>query len=139
MDVGRDDDTFMESRLARDFYSDKEVTVTVNAVILVPNKALIGIVQLQQQEVNEKVPALPLLYNDYKRRNEFRDFIRASCGSRGPFNTIAQTIRTGGKVQDKNRFKTGNVFMGRDSPPITAHLITLEEPFELIGTTEIQY
>jgi len=44
MDVGRDDDTFMESRLARDFYSDKEVTVTVNAVILVPNKALIGIV-----------------------------------------------------------------------------------------------
>ena len=29
--------------------------------------------------------------------------------------------------------------MGRDQAPIVAHLITLDEPFELSGTTAIQY
>ena len=46
MDVGRDEDNYMDSDLARNFVCDRDVSVTVNAILLVPGKALIAIVQL---------------------------------------------------------------------------------------------
>jgi len=139
MDVRRDEDTYSESQLASNFQSDRDVAVTVNAILVVPNKAVIGIVELEDQDVDEKVACVPLLQNDFTRRHQFSSFVRAACNARGPFGSIISTLQTGGKVQDKKRFLSGNVSMNRDNPPITAHLITLDEPFELSGTTTIQY
>jgi len=61
MEVRRDEDTFEDSRLAQDFRADRDVTVTVNAILIVPGKAVIGIVQLEDQEVDEKVACVPLM------------------------------------------------------------------------------
>ena len=43
MYVGRDEDVFEESQIARDFVDDKPVMVGCGAILLVPGKAIIGI------------------------------------------------------------------------------------------------
>jgi len=68
LQVGRDEDTFEDSALAQDFVRDRDVQVTCHALLLVPGKAIIGLVQLDSQEVADKVPHLPLLVNDFKHR-----------------------------------------------------------------------
>ena len=88
MDVRRDEDTFEDSQMAQNFRADRDVAITVNAILLVPGKAVIGIVQLEDQEVDEKVASVPLLQNDFNRRHQFSSFVRASCTARGPFGSI---------------------------------------------------
>ena len=46
MQVGRDEDIFEESQVAREFTDDKPVMVSVTALLLVPGKAVIGIVSV---------------------------------------------------------------------------------------------
>ena len=43
MQVGRDEDVFEESDIARDFVDNKPVMVNCNAILFVPGKAVIGI------------------------------------------------------------------------------------------------
>lgn len=115
------------------------MTITCSALLFVPGKVVIGIVEPEEQEVEDKVPHLPLLLNDFQHRAQISNFVRSACLSRGPFSTIVHTLQTGGKIADKKRFSTGNVFISRDQPPVSAHLIVLEEPFQITGLTEILY
>mmetsp|Transcript_33045 Transcript_33045/g.40918 ORF Transcript_33045/g.40918 Transcript_33045/m.40918 type:complete len:136 (+) Transcript_33045:4050-4457(+) len=87
LEVQRDEDVYMDSMIAQDFQSDKSVGITVSAILLVPGKALIAIVQLDQQETEEKVPSLTLLQNDFNRRGQIANFVRQACG-RGPFASL---------------------------------------------------
>ena len=43
MHVGRDEDVFEESQIARDFVDNRPVIVSCGAILLVPGKAIIGI------------------------------------------------------------------------------------------------
>ena len=43
MQVGRDEDIFEESQVARDFTNDKQVMVSISALLLVPGKVIVGI------------------------------------------------------------------------------------------------
>ena len=143
LQVNRDEDIYEESPIADTFVKGKSVLAQCNAIILIPGKALVGLVALDSQEVEDKVPFVSLLSNDYKHLRQVKQFVRAACQGRGPFASTVQTLQTGGKVPQKKLFTTGSVSVGgdqgRDSQPITAHLIVLEEPIEMQGETAIQY
>lgn len=47
--------------MAREFLKGKEVLVTCSAFLYAPGKVVVGIVQLDQQEVVDKVPHVSLL------------------------------------------------------------------------------
>lgn len=46
MNVGRDEDIFEESQIAKDFTNDKSVMVSCSAILLIPGKAIIGIASI---------------------------------------------------------------------------------------------
>ena len=69
MFVNRDEEAYEESDLAMDFVRDKDVVVTISALLLAPGKAVIGIAAVDDQDVEDKVPSLPLLLNDLKQKN----------------------------------------------------------------------
>ena len=68
LQVNRDEDIYAESAFAYDFVADRSVTITCSALLLVPGKAIIGIVSIDDQEVEEKVPYVTLMTNDFKTR-----------------------------------------------------------------------
>lgn len=86
MNVGRDQDAFEESAWAMDFQSDRPVVVTCNAILLLPGKAVIGIASLEDQEVEDKVPHVQLLINDYQFKKQVSNVVRTAC-TRGPFSS----------------------------------------------------
>ena len=139
MQVGRDEDIFEESQIAQDFVNDKAVTVSSGAILFVPGKAVIAIASVDDQDVDDKVPFVTLLSNDFKHRNQLASFVRSATQNRGPFASQIQTLRTGGKITEKQKFKSANVSIGRDMPPVIAHLITLDDTIEMPGRTYIQY
>lgn len=123
--IGRDEDVYEESNVAFSFHADRDVTVQCQSVLFAPDKALIALVQVSNQEVDERLPHLPLLVNDFKNKAEISQFVRAACSGKGPFTGVASTLQTGGAVHDKKRYLQGKVSMGRDRPPTTAYMVTL--------------
>ena len=53
--------------------------VNCNAILLVPGKAVIAIASVEDQDVEEKVPFVSLLLNDFKHRNQISNFVRNAC------------------------------------------------------------
>ena len=66
--LGRDEDLMNESDVAADFVDDLDATVTINAILMAPEKAVIAITELDGQESEDKVPYLTILSNDLKTR-----------------------------------------------------------------------
>jgi len=79
MHVGRDEDIFEESQIAKDFINDKPVMVSCTALLLIPGKAIIGIASIDDQDVEEKVPYVSLLLNDFKQKAQIAMFVRNAC------------------------------------------------------------
>ena len=65
MQVNRDEDVYESSQLARNFEAGKSVRVSCSALLLVPGKAMIAIAAVNDQDVDEKVPHVALLHNDF--------------------------------------------------------------------------
>jgi len=80
------------------------VRVSCSAILLVPGKAVIGIASLNDQDVEEKVPHVALLNNDFKQKAMISDFVRSACQTRGPFAGTIKTLQTGGKVPENKSF-----------------------------------
>ena len=87
MHIGRDEDVFEESQIAQDFVNDKPVMVSCSALLLAPGKTIVGIASVDDQDVEEKVPFVSLLLNDFKHRNQISNFVRNACQNRGPFSS----------------------------------------------------
>ena len=83
--IDRDPDTYEESEVALSFQRGKSVTVSCNALLIVPGKAIIGIVSVDQQEMAVKVPHVTLVQNDFKQKRAIANFVNSACGNRGPF------------------------------------------------------
>lgn len=86
MNVGRDQDTFEANSWAMEFQSDRSVVVTCSAILLLPGKAVVGIASLEDQEVDDRVPHLQLLVNDYSFKAQLSSVVRTAC-TRGPFSS----------------------------------------------------
>ena len=85
MNVGRDEDVFEESSIAQDFENNTPLMVSCTAVLIVPGKAIIGLVAIDAQDTEDKVPFVPFMLNDFKHRGQIKSFVKASCLNRGPF------------------------------------------------------
>lgn len=86
--VGRDEDVWDDSPLAQDFERGKTVIATCSAILLVPGKAVIGIVGLDDQETDDAVPFATFLHSDFRNKAQITNFVKQACTTRGPFASI---------------------------------------------------
>ena len=104
LQVDRDEYVYDESEIAAGFKEKKPVQVRCPAILFVPNKIVAGVAFVDGQEVEEKIPHVALVTNDWKKRIDIARFARNACNKGGPFANIYSQLEKGENINKDKRF-----------------------------------
>ena len=104
MQVDRDEYIYDESDIAATFKEKKQVQVNCPAIIFVPNKVVIAVAFANGQEIEEKIPHVALVTNDWKKRIEISRFVKSACNKGGPFASVYGQLEKGKEIETEKRF-----------------------------------
>ena len=88
LQVDRDEYAYDESEIAANFKEKVNVQVNCPAILFVPNKVIVGVSFAIGQDVEEKIPHVAFVTNDWKKKTEISRFARNACTKGGPFQSI---------------------------------------------------
>jgi hypothetical protein len=114
--------------------------VTISAILYVREKMLIAIAKVEGQEVEEKVPVIILVRNEWFKRSQASYLAEKACLKTQPFKGIYEKLMTGKEIKDEEAYAVGEVPLtrSRDAKTVTVHMLVLKSSESIEGVTFIQ-
>ena len=139
LNVDRDEEIAQNSKIFAGFQRDKLVGLSIAAVIYVREKILIGIANIEGQDVEEKVPVVILAKNEWFKRQQAAGLAEKAILRAGVFKTLFEKIKTGQEVTEEDGYVTGEVAMGggREAKTVVAHMFAIKKGDSISGLTFI--
>ena len=140
LNVDRDEEVANKSKLFSVFERDVQVGVSIAAVIYVREKIIIGLAAVDGQEVEEKVPVVILVKNEWIKRQQAASLAEKAVLRAGAFKTLYDKIRAGADIAEEESYVSGEVALGagRDAKTVTAHMFAIKKGENFSGLTFIQ-
>lgn len=107
LNVDRDELIADNSKIFGSFQKDKIVSVEFKAVIYVRGKILIGLVTVDGQEIEEKVPVVILAKNEWFKRHLAEGLAERAVLKQGVFKGLYDKLCAGELIPEEQAYKTG--------------------------------
>lgn len=129
----------MNHDLYNNFVENKEISVTIMAIVIVPNKIITAIC-FPEHSISNRCPHVTLMINEWKPI--MSNVLLEECcikGTKSPFNDAYEELRHNGKVKEGQEILNGQAKIEKNSVTSSCYFVALSEPITFHGITKIYY